>query len=310
MDVVDAKQFEAYRPLMFSIAYRMLGSATEAEDIVQEAYLRYQATPLEQIVSHKAFLSTIVTRLCLNHLQSARAQRETYIGPWLPEPVLTGIDERFAPMQQAELHESLALAFLVLLEQLTPLERAVFLLREVFDYDYAEIAAIVGKAEAACRQLFSRAKKHIADARPRFNPSPEVHHQILDQFIRAAEHGELAGLMQLLSDDVELWADGGGKVRGAATRPIRGRAAVAQFVLATARRAPTDFRVEVADVNGERAVMIRASGEVRLVLSVGVDQGQVCAIRVIANPDKLQELNRALHAGEGEPGTKNRAPSG
>src|SRR5215510_14533021 len=182
MDTVDARQFEAYRPLMFSLAYRMLGSVTEAEDIVQEAYLRYQATPTDQIVSHKACLSTIVTRLCLNQLQSARALREAYIGPWLPEPVLTGVDERFAPMQQAELHESLALAFLVLLEQLTPTERAVFLLREVFDYDYAEIATIVGKAEAACRQVLSRAKKHIADARPRFNPSPEAHHQILDQF--------------------------------------------------------------------------------------------------------------------------------
>src|SRR5215475_2727413 len=129
------EQFEMYRPLLFSIAYRMVGSVTEAEDIVQDAYLRYCQTPAESIVSHKACLSTIVTRLCLNHLQSARAQRETYIGPWLPEPVLTGMDDRFAPMQQAELHESLALAFLVLLEQLTPLERAVFLLREVFDYD-------------------------------------------------------------------------------------------------------------------------------------------------------------------------------
>jgi RNA polymerase sigma-70 factor (ECF subfamily) len=301
MDAVEPKEFEAYRPLMFSIAYRMLGSVTEAEDIVQEAYLRYQATPIDQIASHKAFLSTIVTRLCLNHLQLARTQRETYIGPWLPEPVLTGIDERFAPMQRAELHESLALAFLVLLEQLTPLERAVFLLREVFDYDYAEIAAIVGKAESACRQVFSRAKKHIADARPRFNSSPEAHLQILDQFIRAAEHGEMDGLMQLLSDDVELWADGGGKVRGAATRPIRGRAAVAQFALATTRRTIPGLRVEVADVNAEPAVIARAGDEVRVVLSIGVDHGQVCAIRVIANPDKLHELNRALRAVEGEP---------
>jgi RNA polymerase sigma-70 factor (ECF subfamily) len=300
MNTVDAKQFETYRPLMFSIAYRMLGSVTEAEDIVQEAYLRYQATPIEQIVSHKAFLSTIVTRLCLNHLQLARTQRETYIGPWLPEPVLTSIDERFGPMQRAELHESLALAFLVLLEQLTPMERAVFLLREVFDYEYAEIAAIVGKAESACRQVFSRAKKHIAEARPRFNPSPEAHHQILGQFIRAAERGELDGLMQLLSDDVELWADGGGKVRGAATRPIHGRAAVAQFVLATARRSVPTLRVEVADVNAEPAMIARAGDEVRLVVSISVDQGQIHAIRVIANPDKLQELNRALRAGAGE----------
>src|SRR6266496_724228 len=145
------EEFESYRSLMFGIAYRMLGSAAEAEDMVQETYLRYRSVPPETIVSHKAFLSTIVTRLCLNQLQTARAKRETYIGPWLPEPVLTGVDERFAPLQHAELHESLALAFLVLLEQLTPVERAVFLLREVFDYEYAAIAAIVGKAEAACR---------------------------------------------------------------------------------------------------------------------------------------------------------------
>jgi len=305
MGTVDAEQFEAYRPLMFSIAYRMLGRVTEAEDMVQEAYLRYQATPADQIMSHKAFLSTIITRLCLNQLQSARAQREAYIGPWLPEPVLTGVDERFAPLQQAELHESLALAFLVLLEQLTPVERAVFLLREVFDYEYAEIAAIVGKAEAACRQLFSRAKRHIAAGRPRFKPSPQAHQQILDQFLRAAEQGELDGLMQLLSDDVELWVDGGGKVRGAATRPLHGRAAVAQFVLATARRAPRGFRAEVADVNGEPALLVRAGGEVRLVLSIGVEQGRVCAIWVIGNPDKLQELNRALQAAETEPRSEN-----
>jgi RNA polymerase sigma-70 factor, ECF subfamily len=305
MGTVDAEQFEAYRPLMFSIAYRMLGRVTEAEDMVQEAYLRYQATPADQIMSHKAFLSTIITRLCLNQLQSARAQREAYIGPWLPEPVLTGVDERFAPLQQAELHESLALAFLVLLEQLTPVERAVFVLREVFDYEYAAIAAIVGKAEAACRQLFSRAKRHIAAARPRFTPSPQAHQQILDQFLRAAEQGELDGLMQLLSDDVALWVDGGGKARGAATRPLHGRAAVAHFVLATARRAPRGFRAEVADVNGEPALLVRAGGEVRLVLSIGVEQGRVCAIRVIGNPDKLQELNRALQAAETEPRSEN-----
>jgi RNA polymerase sigma-70 factor (ECF subfamily) len=219
--------------------------------------------------------------------------------------VLTGVDERFAPIQQAELHESLALAFLVLLEQLTPVERAVFLLREVFDYDYAEIAAIVGKAEAACRQLFSRAKKHIADARPRFKPSPQAHRQILDQFLRAAEQGELDGLMQLLSDDVTLWVDGGGKARGAATRPLHGRAAVAQFLFATARHAPTGFRAEVAEVNGEPALIVRAGGEVRLVLSIGVEEGRVCAIRVIRNPDKLQGLNRALHAAEREPRSEN-----
>src|SRR5262249_42164594 len=147
----DATQFELYRPLMLSIAYRMLGSATEAEDIVQEAFLRYQGALPDEIKSPKAFLTTIVTRLCLNQLQSARSQRETYIGPWLPEPVLTETDDRFAPAQQAELHDSLSIAFLTLLEQLTPIERAVFLLREVFDYEYSEIAEIMGKEESACR---------------------------------------------------------------------------------------------------------------------------------------------------------------
>jgi len=226
---IDTDRFEEYRPLMFSIAYRMLGSITEAEDIVQDAYLRYQAASPERIVSHKAYLSTVVTRLCLNHLELAKIQREAYIGPWLPEPALTDLDERFTPAHQAEMHESVSMAFLVLLEQLTPAERAVFLLREVFDYDYAEVAAIVGKEEAACRQLLHRAKQHIADHRPRFKPTPEAHRQILTHFLQAVGSGELAGLLAMLADDVELWADGGGKARGAITRPLRGRDAVARF---------------------------------------------------------------------------------
>jgi RNA polymerase sigma-70 factor (ECF subfamily) len=298
MGSVEAEQFEAYRPLMLSIAYRMLGSLTEAEDIVQEAYLRYQTTPPDQIVSHKAFLSTVVTRLCLNHLRSAQAQREAYIGPWLPEPVLTSVDERFAPMQQAELHESLALAFLVLLEQLSPVERAVFLLREVFDYEYAEIAAAVGKTEGACRQVFSRAKRHIVAARPRFKPSPEAHRQIFEQFLRATEQGELGGLMQLLAEDVELWVDGGGKAQGAATRPLHGPAAVAQFMLASRRQSPPGFWAMVAEVNGEPALILRSSEEVRLVLSIGIDHDQIRVIRAVRNPDKLKALHRALRAAE------------
>src|SRR5215213_3877354 len=258
METIDTDRFEEFRPLMFSIAYRMLGSITEAEDIVQDAYLRYQAASPERIVSHKAFLSTVVTRLCLNHLELARIQREAYIGPWLPEPALTDMDERFTPAHQAEMHESVSMAFLVLLEQLTPAERAVFLLREVFDYDYAEVATIVGKEEAACRKLLSRAKQHIAAGRPRFKPSPEAHRQIFTQFLRAVEQGELDGLMQLLADDVELWVDGGGKAQGAITRPLHGRTAVAQFLSATRQRADPGSRAEIADVNGEPALIMRA----------------------------------------------------
>ncbi|MEO8607893.1 MAG: RNA polymerase sigma-70 factor [Chloroflexota bacterium] len=291
MTDLNADQFEAYRPLMFSIAYRMLGSATEAEDIVQETYLRYRTTPPDQIVSHKAFLSTIVTRLCLNQLQSAHVQRETYIGPWLPEPVLTESYDLFAPAQQAELYDSLSIAFLTLLEQLTPLERTVFLLREVFDYEYSEIAEIISKEEAACRQMFSRAKKHIAEHRPRFKPSTEAHRDILNQFTQAASTGDLNGLMHLLAEDVVLWADGGGKTRGAALRPLYGREAVAQFVLASPRFiGQGSYRVELANVNDELAAIIRVNGGVIAVLSIALneDNGTVSEIRAMGNPDKLK----------------------
>jgi RNA polymerase sigma-70 factor, ECF subfamily len=287
MNELDAKQFEANRPLLFSIAYRMLGSATEAEDIVQESYLRYQTMAPEKISSHKALLTTIVTRLCLDHLKSAQAQRETYLGPWLPEPVLTETSELFAPAPQAELHDSLSIAFLTLLEELTPLERAVFLLREVFDYEYSEIAEMVGREEAACRQLCRRAKQHIAEHRPRFQPSPDAHRQILNQFVQATRTGELDGLMQLLSEDVELWTDGGGKRHGAALYPVRGRAAVAQFVLASLRLAG-DYRVDLAQVNDELALLIRAGSQVLAVLAIAVDEGRVSEIHVMGNPDKLK----------------------
>jgi RNA polymerase sigma-70 factor, ECF subfamily len=281
-----ADSFETYRPLMFSIAYRMLGSAMEAEDIVQEAYLRYQRVPPENIQSHKAFLSTVVTRLCLNHLQTAQAKREEYLGPWLPEPILT--DEN--PSTQVSIHESISMAFLVLLESLTPVERAVFLLREVFGYEYAEIAIIIGKEEAACRQLLSRAKKYIAENRPRFQPSPEKHREILTRFLEAVGEGGLDGLMQLLTEDVTMWADGGGKVRGAAIHPLHGREAVARFVLASTRFAMTGFRHELVEVNGELATIIRDGDKIVVVMFIEVDQDHVRTIRVIGNPDKLTRV--------------------
>ncbi|HLY28886.1 MAG TPA: RNA polymerase sigma-70 factor [Aggregatilineales bacterium] len=286
----DASAFEAYRPLMFSIAYRMLGTASEAEDIVQEAYLRYQGTTPAEIISHKAFLSTIVTRLCLNHLQSARVQRESYIGPWLPEPVLTGEDNLNIPGHEAELHDSLSIAFLTLLEQLTPLERAVFLLREVFDYDYAEIAEILGRDEAACRQMLSRAKKHVAEHRPRFKPTPEAHRQLLDEFLQAVTTGDLDDLMQLLSEDVVMWADGGGKARGAATHPLHGREAVARFMIASTAFAPAPIAAEITIVNGEQAVIIRSGESPVAVLSVTVDNDKIAEVRAIGNPDKLKQI--------------------
>jgi len=289
----DVEEFESYRPLMFSIAYRMLGSATEAEDIVQEAFLRYQATAPGGIRSPKAFLSTIVTRLCLNQLQSARAQREIYIGPWLPEPIFTETDERANPGHQAEMHDSISFAFLALLEELTPLERAVFLLREVFDYEYDEIATILGKDPAACRQVFSRAKKHVAEGKPRFAPAPEAQRRLLSQFMQATTAGDLEGLTALLAQDVMMWADGGGKARGAALHPLHGPEAVAKFLLASTRFAPPGGQFELAAVNGELAMILRDGGKAFAVVSITASEGRVREIRVVGNPDKLNWVSRS-----------------
>jgi RNA polymerase sigma-70 factor (ECF subfamily) len=260
MDSTDLQQFEACRPLMFSIAYRMLGSGSEAEDILQEAFLRYQNMPRREIVSPKAFLSTVVTRLCLNRLESAQMQRETYIGPWLPEPILTMQDESIDAVRQTELHESLSVAFLVLLEQLTPLERAVFLLRQVFDYEYHEIAKMIGNDETSCRQLFSRAKKHISENRPRFRANPDKQREMLEQFVAAVSRGELNGLLKLLSDDVTLWADGGGKVRGAALNPLHGRDAVARFVIESPYLTNGSLEPRIVSVNEEPSLLLRVDG--------------------------------------------------
>lgn len=291
MHTDSLQHFESHRRLMFSIAYRMLGSATEAEDILQEAFLRYQSASRHEINSHKAFLRTVVTRLCLNRLESAQSQRETYIGPWLPEPILT--DEKTVDaVQQTELYESLSMAFLVLLEQLTPLERAVFLLRQVFDYEYAEIAEMIDNDEAACRQLFSRAKKHISENRSRFRPDPEKQREMLDQFVIAVSRGELDGLLGLLSEDVTLWADGGGKVRGAVTEPLHGRDAVARFILASPRFADGILHPRIGMVNGEPALLLQIEGMTRFVVMINVAGSYVREIRIVGNPDKLKGVNK------------------
>jgi RNA polymerase sigma-70 factor, ECF subfamily len=281
----DATEFEAFRPRMFAIAYRMLGTVADAEDMVQKAYMRYQAVT-EEIQSHEAFLTTVVTRLCLNHLQLARVQREDYIGTWLPEPLISKAEEA-SPIEQLELHESLSIAFLTLLEQLNPAERAVFLLREIFDYDYQMIASILEKEEAACRQLFSRAKKHISEHRPRFEPNPDKHREMLKEFIRAVESGSLDNLVHLLSEDVVLWADGGGKVRGAIRQPLHGRDAVARFVLASPRFLDEMVHSAIEEVNGEAAFVIRKDEDIQLIISLSHEETQITAIHVLANPDKL-----------------------
>ena len=285
------EDFETYRPHLFAIAYRMLGSAMDAEDMVQETYLRYQATPRETIHSLKAFLTTILTRLCMDQLHLARRQREVYVGPWLPEPILTAeAPEAADPEKRVETQESISLAFLVLLEQLQPFERAVFLLREVFEYEFAEIAAMLDKSESACRRSFSRAKLHLRAHRPRFPASPDIHRQLLGRYVQAVQTGDITPLMNLLSEDVTLWADGGGKIKQAALRPIHGRDAVARFSLGTKRFWPENSHVEIGEVNGRAAVIIHAGDQVFSVLTIDVEQGHIQAIWVMANPEKLARV--------------------
>src|SRR2546426_10911499 len=269
----------------------MLGSAMDAEDMVQETYLRFQATPPSTIHSLKAYLTTILVRLCMDQLQLARRKRELYVGPWLPEPILTAeTAETGDPEKRVEMEESISLAFLILLEQLQPFERAVFLLREVFGYDFAEIATMLDKSEAACRRSFSRARLHLRAHRPRFPASPQLHRQLLSGYFQAVETGEMIPLMNLLSENVTLWTDGGGNPKTAALRPIRGRDAVARMSLGTKRFWPENSRVELGEVNGQAALIIRAGGQVFSLLTIEVEEGQIQTIRVIANPEKLTRI--------------------
>jgi RNA polymerase sigma-70 factor, ECF subfamily len=285
------ESFETYRTYLFSIAYRMLGSAMDAEDMVQETYIRYQAAKPDNIHSLKAYLTTILTRLCMDQLDLARRKREVYVGPWLPEPIRTAtIAEAADPEKRVETEESISLAFMMLLEQLQPFERAVFLLREVFEYEFMEIAAMLDKSEAACRRSFSRAKAHLAAHRPRFPASTQTHQQLLNGYIQAVQNGEMTTLMNLLTEEVTLWADGGGKVKQAALRPIKGRDAVARFSLGTKRFWPQDSRGEMAEVNGQPAVIIHAGGRVFSVLTIEVEAEQIRAIHISVNPEKLAHV--------------------
>src|SRR6266511_375824 len=284
--------FEEYRSLLFAIAYSMFGSAMEAEDIVQEAYLRYRATLPESIRTLKSFLTTIVYHLCIDHLKSIQAPRENHIAPCLPEQSITGDGAPLlSPLRQITDRESISMAFLVLLESLSPLERAVFLLREVFDYEYTEIAQITGRNEAACRQLFSRAKKHISEHRPRFPASPEAHTKMVGRFMEACIAGDMDGLMSLLVEDVTVWSDSGGKVSGAARQPLQGSDRVARAMIGNAARAPEGTTLEVIEANGFPALLIRVKGQVVGVLTLEVEGDFIRAIRNVANPDKLAHLN-------------------
>lgn len=279
--------FERHRPLLFSIAYRMLGSVMDAEDVVQEAFVRWQRAPETEVRSPKAYLSAVVTRLCIDQLRSARARREEYVGPWLPEPLAAvpgGMGE--TGPEAALLDESLSMAFLVLLESLNPTERAVFLLREVFDYDYPEISRLVGKTEANCRQISRRAREAVAARRPRFERSPEQEERLTERFVEACTSGDLEGLRSLLSEDVTLWSDGGGRVR-AALNPIHGADRVARFLLGILREVPAGFALRRARVNGGPGVLAYGGERPTGVVSLDVSEGRIQAVRIVVNPEKL-----------------------
>ncbi len=296
--MADADLFQAHRPLLFGIAYRMLGSAAEAEDVVQDTYLRYAGADSGTVRQPRAFLSTIATRLALDRLSAARATREHYIGPWLPEPVLTAPDN--AP-EAAERHESVSLAFLVLLETLTPQERAVFLLREVFEYEYEEIAAMLELSAANCRQLLHRARARIAERRPRFRPAPEQRRRMVEQFTAAVEQGDVQGLAALLVEEVVYTADGGGKVQ-AARRPVFGNSAVARLLLGLMGRVSSlpafaGARLVDACVNGGDAQLLVVGGRIDTVTAWEWRDERIAAIHAVRNPDKLAFLQRQLDAG-------------
>jgi RNA polymerase sigma-70 factor (ECF subfamily) len=280
------------RPRAFAIAYRMLGSVSEAEDVVQEALLRLHGVleAGEEIEVPEAYLATVVTRLGIDKLRTAQVRRETYVGEWLPEPVVTsGLDD---PARHAEMSDSLSLAFLVLLERLSPEQRAVFLLREVFDYGYDEIARIVGKSEAACRQLAVRARRQIEEDRPRFEATREEHHELARRFLAATQAGDLDGLEALLSHDVALHGDGGGKARALA-HPLFGRHRVARTLLSWMKlgRSIEGFTMRLVEVNGHPgAIGVDGHGRILYVLSLDIAEGQIQGLRSIVNPDKLRHL--------------------
>jgi RNA polymerase sigma-70 factor, ECF subfamily len=290
----DAAVFEGLRPLLFSIAYRMLGGVGDAEDIVQEAFLRYERAQADgaAIESPKAYLSAVATRLAIDELRSARARRETYVGQWLPEPLPTAegpaADDPAARTEQAD---TLSMAFLVALERLTPVERAVFLLHDVFDYGYDEIAPIVERSEANCRQLAVRARRHVETGRPRFAPEDERRGELADAFFAAVEGGDLDGLVTLLAGDVAVYGDGGGRAPQW-TFPIAGRDRVARLLAGLGGQLDRHgLHLERRELNGAPgAMVVDAEGRITNVLVLEIAGGAVRAVRSVINPDKLGHL--------------------
>ena len=292
----DATQlFEGSRRKLQGIAYRMLGSVHDAEEVVQDAWLRWrEVDDPHGLDSPEAWLVTTTSRLALDRLRAAKVRRDHYPGLWLPEPLLS--DSPPTPQDIVERADDISVAFLVLLERLTPEARAAFLMREVFDASYAEVAQVVGKSEDACRQLVHRAREQLREGRPRQRVSREVHHQLLSRFATAATQGDFAALRSLLAEDAELIGDGGGKV-ASFPRPLRGSQRIAQLFFAAHRRYGASVRMELAVINGEWGVLRFIDGQLESAQSMEIDGGRIARIHVQRNPDKLAQLMAGAHAG-------------
>jgi RNA polymerase sigma-70 factor (TIGR02957 family) len=287
----DQTTFQTHRGLLFSVAYRILGSAADAEDVVQDAWFKWSAADRVQVAEPKAYLARIASNLAMDRLRSARQQRENYVGPWLPEPILTHSDAA----ADAETAESVSMAMLVVLESLSPLERAVFVLKEVFDFSYTEIGEAVERSETAVRQAAHRARGHVQARRPRFDNDRAKKQEVIERFFAAATGGDINALMELLAPDVTLWTDGGGKVRQA-MRPINGVEKVAAWFAGVSRRpyegvALSDMTTTITEINGTPGIVITALGRVMATLAIDLDAaGRISTIHNTANPDKLHAV--------------------
>ena len=281
-------QFEHERRRLFAIAYRMLGSVRDAEDILQDAFVRWQAVRHDEVDHPGAYLARLVTRLCIDTLRSARHRREEYVGPWLPEPLLEASMDAASPgpAELGDLADDLSTAFLLMLERLSPVERAVFLLRESFDFSYREIAEVVGKSAENCRQIERRARARIAEGGRPQRPDPAVHDRLLRGFLEATRAGDVDGLLQLLADDVVSYSDGGG-LASAARRPVEGAVDVSRFFTGLLRKAPPSTEFRLAPVNGSTGLMTYVDGKLLNVLTIQVENDRIQRIFVVVNPEKL-----------------------
>ena len=284
---VEGDPFVVHRGLLFTVAYELLGSAADAEDVLQESWLRWAEVEASEIREPRAYLVRIVTRQALNHLRTVARRREDYVGEWLPEPLLTARDVS----EDVEFADNLSIAMLTVLETLGPTERAVFVLREVFDVPYDEIADAVGKTPAAVRQIAHRAKEHVSARRPRVRVVRSEHEQIVTRLVVALNTGDLQGLLDVLAPDVVSVADGGGKVRGAAPKPIVGGVRLARYLVGGMSKVDGDLRASMTWVNGEPAVRMELDGRLIGIVSVAVEDGRVARVYSMANPDKLGRVD-------------------